>query len=178
MKKKIIIIPSVILCVLACLSGIFVFSIYTPKALLARLYTGDRVVVNLYATVDGKPAKTVLDNPVDLSEEEFFENANDICTLKDKNNYTKINVNTDLYGNGKIYLLLNEKYPICLEYYQFNWWDIQRINVYVDINSNDNLITYHYDYSYLAEDGKKIYANSEKQKNSLDSSNCIWIGRD
>lgn len=178
MKKKIISVISVLFILfIAGIIFLICFCDYTPLSLVARAYTGNRIVVNIHTTVDGKSVYVYKNDDLKSAEEEYIENANDISTISNKENYNVLKCLTYGYGPHDFYLLIDNKYPIVINMYQYNWWDIQRSDLYIDIDTKNDTMTYYYEHTSLQENGKKQKnKKDEVTVSDVNSINYIWVG--
>lgn len=107
------------------------------SGLVTRLYLGDRIKVNMYITVDGKSAEI---------------SKNDTMTYKIKkgNGCYTISHRANEYDTFEYSLLINEKIPLNLCCNHWNWWEITRSNLYIDIDTKVKTYTYYEEYSYTS----------------------------
>lgn len=178
MKKKVIGVVSAILIIIAITELCsLIFGGYTIQSLAARAYTGNRIIVNIHARIDGKSVSVTKRSDLKLSEEEQYENANDISTVSSKEDYNVLKCPADCYGPHNFYLLVDNKYPIVINMYQWNWWDIQRSDLYIDIDTKNNCMTYYDEYTSLLEIGiKQKNKNDKTSVSDIDSVTYIWAG--
>ena len=179
-KKKVLI---ALLCVVLIFAIIFRILVgcfsYTPRSLFARAYQGDRVEINVYATVDGEPVEiTKAKNELNDEDEYLYGDYTLLSRLQQKDGYTKISCKAKSYGDYYIYLNIDDKYPIAVTFYQFNWWNIQRSDLYIDYNTKTNEITSYENYTYLSEDGQTVSEKKEKTTFNLDDQNLIYVGQE
>lgn len=179
MRKKAICVLSAVL-IIAAVGEIFslTFGGYTIENLMARAYKGDRIIVNIHARIDGKSVSISKNSALKLTEEEQYDYANDISTVSSKDDYYVLRCNTPYgYGPYNFYLLVDNNYPIVINMYQFNWWDIQRSNLYIDIDTKNNSMTYYDEYTSLLESGIKQKRKNEKNTAyNIDLGTYIWAG--
>ena len=142
--KKIIVF---LFCVILCIA--------LTAVLYTRLYTGDRLTIDLYVTVDGE-AGTI-------------ENAGEKYDLIDKKDHCVLKERANEYGPYDFSLIIvygnNKSIPLTLKYYHYNWWEIIKSNLYIDINTENNSYTIREEYKYTPDSFlchfKKVAESSE-----------------
>lgn len=150
---------------------------YTPQALMARAFGGDRITVNIHATIDGEPVFATFDDISNLSDEaDIAECANSISNIKNKEDFSILKCHAKSYGPENFYVLLDDEYSIVLNMWQFNWWNIQESELYIDIDTKKGTITYYDNYTSLLESGVKYKESSDKQTEPYSNRINIWIG--
>ena len=126
-----------------------------------RLYQGDRIKVNLYIAVDGKSAEI---------------SKNDTMTYKIKKGdgcYT-ISHRANDYDNYEYSLLINEKIPLNLCGNHWNWWQITRSNLYIDIDTKAKTYTYYEEYSYTEENPYYHIEEGKEKKEIINGIDSIY----
>ncbi|MCM1113981.1 MAG: hypothetical protein NC397_00635 [Clostridium sp.] len=179
--KKILI--SVISVLTAVCIGVYIFSYVSKWSYYRMHYYGDRITVNLYVTIDGEPVKTE-DIQVRMSNEIYVDNVyaskdNEENTIKvtDNGEYTSFSVKADSYGDYNMYADI-AGCAFHLFAYQWNWWDVQRCNLYIDIDTKRNEFKVSETYSHISEeDGyKKIECSEPETVNEISAVNYITVG--
>lgn len=103
-----------------------------------RLYVGDRNITNLHINVDGKPAKVV---KADKGLYKLIPQKYGAKIVHKARNY-------DVY---EYRMLINNKYSLKLNYQHFNWWEILRTDIYIDIDTKSDAYKIIEKYKYTAE---------------------------
>lgn len=164
MKKKSKIIISFTSVLLA---FVLVFNIfYMPFTWLGtRVYAGSRIICNIHITVDGEKAN--------ISKNDSF-----LYILLDKNYGEKLVDRANEYNTFKYKLKINNENDLIITANHWNWWEITRSDLYIDIDTNSNTYTAYEEYKYTAELPcyHIQYENEEKQEYSFDNVVNISIG--
>lgn len=115
------------------------------KPLFYRLYPGDRIKGEIRITVDGET--------VSLKDSDF--SGCDKVKIK-PDNTAEISVRADTYGKYAVIMSSNETDPVIhLYFHQFNWWNVYKFNLSVDVDITAGTVTYEGSYTSLKEDGNK-----------------------
>ena len=106
-----------------------------------RLYNGDRITVNMHITVNGESAKVI-------------NNKNEF-DLTYKENYTTLSAKANRYDNYEYDLLIengdNEKIPLNITVCHWDWWEITRSDLYIDIDTKTKSYNTHERYITTSE---------------------------
>jgi hypothetical protein len=129
-----------------------------------RLYQGSRITVNLYVTVDGKSVNVTEDENTD-----FLVDNGDYSTIKDRaNDYATYTYN--MYIND---------IPFCVTVRHWNWWEILKCDLYVDIDTQSNSYTTYQTYTITEESdicGINYHTESyETEKETYNDLDCIDV---
>lgn len=141
-----------------------------------RAYKDDRITINLTATIDGKQikvddieAKTAY---YDGSEEYQI---GDGISVKDNDNTVTFSIKANDYGDYHINVNMCG-YNFMLEAYQWNWWDIQNINLYIDIDTKKKEYTTFEEYSHISEECNVVKESDPKEIYEISEVNYISVG--
>ncbi len=163
-KKDIYIICSIFLFVII---SLFIF---TPRKWYYRLlYLEDRVKVTTNIYVDGE--KVDIDkNSIKITGEGVGKKH-----ITDNKEGFTISFRGKEYDNYHIYMNADD-YDFDLLLQHWNWWDINRINLEININTKENTITYSVKNKFISE--QKDYRediNSLKETKELSKTNEIYL---
>lgn len=175
-RKKIFI--SVIAFFMAVLSAIMIVG---GKWVYYRIYPWDRITVKIHATVDDKAVSKEQISVFDMDElftqdDVEYKKGNEL-KIKTCDDFYKFSVKGDCYGNYH-FLFVVDSYHFRLDAYQWNWWDVQDIDLYIDIKSDDNTYTFYQKNSYISEEFGyiKSYESTNPETLSIAKENTIFIG--
>ena len=106
-----------------------------------RLYSGDRITINMHITVNGKPAKII-------------NNKNDFDLIH-KKDYTVLSAKADDYDNYEYDLLIengdDKSIPLDITVCHWDWWEIMKSDLYIDIDTKTSTYKTHEKYMTTAE---------------------------
>ncbi|MCM1285417.1 MAG: hypothetical protein NC213_01305 [Acetobacter sp.] len=179
-KKRKYSITAIILIILVISSIVY---IRADRWLYYRVYTGNRITVNLHAAIDNEKvfaddisAQNLYVQYID--NKEILKNEYDL-SVKSKDDFVKFSIKADSYGEHYMGVSINS-YNFVLRAYQWNWWDVQNITLYIDINSKNNTFTFHQENSHISENMGYIpdYESTKPETHSIDDVNNIFIGTD
>ena len=154
-KKKLLIMLFILLLLLL---------LFKPTTWLGvRIYQGARITVNLHITVDGSPT-TVSTDSTTFS----LINKKDRAVIKDRAND---------YDNYFYPLRIETKnennIPLNIEVRHWNWWEVVKSDLYIDINTATNSYTTYEEYQYTAESQPPMVfyyiSKKEEPKQTLES---------
>lgn len=103
-----------------------------------RLYQGQRIVIHLHITVDGEPAN-------------ISKNDNMLYLLIPSNDGAVISARANSYDVYEYSVLINNEISLGITARHFNWWEIIRSDLFIDINTETDSYTVYENYSYTAE---------------------------
>lgn len=144
------------------LSVVLIISVicFLYKPIYYRLYFGDRIKGTISVIVDGEA--------YELQPKEI--QGSDELDISD-NGVAELSIHGGEYGGYPIYVYLDtadiETQSIRINCFQHNWWNVTEFKFNIEINTNQNIITFKGDYSTIADSGKKCNDKIEKQQ-SLD----------
>lgn len=136
------------------------------KPFYYRVYLGDRIKGSVSVKID-----------------------NEVCSLEDKitlsklgkvtindNGTAEIAFRAGRYGSYKFDILaLSGEKPVTVDCFQHDWWNVQRFELSVAIDTVGNIITYTGNYSVISEDGSTIYESINRKQSMTDESlNILW----
>ena len=169
-KKVIISITGIFLifCILFC---VFLYENDLFSYMHYRHYKDDRITINLTATIDGELIKSDKIKS-DVTSDSFSENT---VLIKDKDNCVELSVKAGEYGE---YLISTEicDYHFDFRAMQWNWWDVQNINLTVDIDTKKNEYTTYEEYSHISEEGNVVIESEPKETYEISDTNYISVG--
>ncbi|MDE6110433.1 MAG: hypothetical protein K2F65_00820, partial [Eubacterium sp.] len=153
-----------ILCVLICAFGLFDDMHY-------RFYKGDRITINITATIDGEFIES--DNIKSYVTSDG--NSEKTVLIKDNDDSVMLSVKAGEYGE---YLVNTEicNYHFVFRAMQWNWWDVQNINLSVDIDTEKKEYTTFEEYSHISEEGNVVQASEPKETYEITDINHINVG--
>ena len=105
-----------------------------------RAYAGDRIVVNMHITVNGKPAEVV--------------NGKSNYKLSKHDSYTSLKERANEYDTFEYPLLIKSDdvtIPLNITVNHWNWWEIVESDLYIDIDTKTKAYTVYEEYEYTAE---------------------------
>ncbi len=146
-------------------------------------YQGNHIHVNLFATIDAKPVDTD-DIHASICSENLetgdisYKNISSL-KLKDNGKSTAFSIEADDYGDYHIIVSICG-YDFMLDAYQWNCWDVQTSDLYIDIDTKNGKYKTHETYSFISEaDGYiKVKENRTETTNALFQRNILWICSD
>lgn len=164
-KKEIYITCSIVLLVII---SLFIF---TPRKWYYRLlYLEDRVKITTNIYVDGKKIEIDKDSIKIRGEgvgKKHITNNKDGFTISFKGNE---------YGNYHIDMSANN-YNFDLVLQHWNWWDINKINVEIKIDTKENTYTYSVTNKFISEyKGYREDINTITDKEELSEQNKFYLG--
>lgn len=132
-------------------------------------YFGNRITINLTVEIDGKSEYVISEN------DKASIQSSESIRVKDCGGKYKISIPAHSYGDYEISFSMN-LIPITLQLYQFNWWDVQEIDLNVRVDTANNKIYYNVKHTSLTEKAYKTtcYYSDEIM---LDEYNLIELTR-
>lgn len=137
---------------------------FADKGLFYRIwYFGDRITIDI---------------SVEINHQMMYIDKNDV----ERNGCVKVNeedgiisIPARLYGSYQINFNIYS-IPITLELYQFNRWDVQDIVLYISIDTEDKMIAYYVEHTYLSEEALKetIYYSGELSLDESYNPICLY----
>ena len=161
MKKALTLLPVF----LVLIAGV-IFS-FAEKPIYYRLwYFDNRLTVNCLIKVDGKIA------PIDKES----VTASEEITVDEINGKTLLSMKGSAYGAHEMKYTVSG-IPVCIRLFQWNWWDVQNIDLTVEIDTVNKIIAYSAIHSHLSEDGTEITESytGETEPYREDAYNCIHL---
>ncbi len=169
----------VFLSIIAVLLVIFIYvcvqngvELFQSSCFYYRAYKGDRITINLTATIDGKPvkaddieAKTAYLDRSEWNSVPVKDNGNDIIISIRANGYGDYHINVNICG-----------YSFMLEAYQWNWWDVQNSNLYIHIDTKKNEYKTYEEYSHMSEECNIINESEPEATYEIGDINYISVG--
>lgn len=138
-------------------------SVPIPSSYLGtRLYQGQRIAVQLNITVDGESAN------ISKNDEEAY-------SLINSDDVFKLSAKADSYDTYEYSLLINDEIPLHITARHWNWWEIIRSKLYIDINTQTNSYTVFEEYYYTAELPNYHIQNVTEPKESFDLNREIYV---
>lgn len=149
-KKKKIFISITSLFLVAILAICIIFK--TDNHLYYYFYTAPRVIINLHINIDGEdviasPDETANKN---IDYEEDMDIISDI-KFETKANYSVLSLKNVTYGPFSVPLTIND-IDLILQGYLFNSWDVQHINLYVEIDTENQTVSHSEMYTFISEE--------------------------
>ena len=141
-----------------------------------RVYNGDRITINLTATIDGEQIKAE-----DIeAKTAYYDGSEDYqigdrVPVKDNENHTVISIRANGYGDYHINVNICG-YNFMLEAYQWNWWDVQNSNLYIDIDTKKNEYKIFEEYSHISEECDVVKESEPKETYKISDINYISVG--
>jgi hypothetical protein len=162
MKKIIKIIISIVLIFVVSFVCYICFDV--NSYLGVRLYPGSRITVNLYVTVDGESVNVTKDDNT-----YFLIDNGDYSTIKDRaNDYDTYTYN--MYIND---------IPFYVTVRHWNWWEILKCDLYIDIDTQSNSYTTYQTYTITEESdicGTNYHTESyDTEKETYNDLDCINV---
>ena len=108
------------------------------------MFSEDRVKISTKIYID--------DELVDVNQEKIKISGNGIGkkSISTDGEYLNISFKGNKYSNYDIDLYAND-YRIKIEVHHWNWWDINRINTEIRINTKENTISYFITNNFISE---------------------------
>lgn len=146
---------------------LFIIICAVHKPFYYRIYLGDRIK----GTVSVK-----IDNEVCPLEDKIILSDSGKITLNDDGT-AEISFRAGQYRSYKfdISVLSNEK-TVTINCFQHDWWNVQRFELLVRIDTVSNIIVYTGNYSVISEDGSKVYESIDKKQSLQEESLSIFWG--
>ena len=137
------------------------------KPFYYRVYLGDRIKGSVSVEID--------DEVYPLREDKIKLLDSGKITVND-NGTAEISFRAGRYGSYKFNILaLSGENPITVNCFQHDWWNVQRFELLVKIDTVSNTISYTGNYSVISKDGRKIYESINKKQSLKDESlNTLW----
>ena len=138
-------------------------------------YFGDRITISLTTEIDDEIVH--IDKEVMLVDD--YGNdiyGNDVVKVKEDGTKSIISIPAQSYGSYRIKFNV-DSIPFYLELYQFNWWDVQEIILTIYINTENEMVYYNVEHTYLSEEASKETIYYDGQFSLDDSYNSIWLFR-
>lgn len=152
-------------------TGIFIIILIimcvVHKPFYYRVYLGDRIKGSVSVKID--------DEVYPLGEDKITLSDSGKITVND-NGTAEISFRAGRYGSYKFNILaLSEEKPVTVDCFQHDWWNVQRFELSVAIDTVGNTITYTGNYSVISEDGNTIYESINRKQSMTDESlNILW----
>lgn len=132
------------------------------------LYFGDRIKVNTSVYIDGEK-KEIDKNSIEIAGEGIGKK-----TINVKDNNFDISFKGNKYSLYTIDFKVGD-YSFRIGMVHFNWWDINKYNVTINVDSEKKTVSYHSKATYLdsktAEEDSYVIEDSDK----LDEINIISV---
>ena len=143
--------------------------LFVPARLIYfRLYPGDRVKGTITVTVDG---------------EEYSLDEKNITVEHEHQGYDfkpddgEISLKAGDYGAYDIIISgLPDIPPITVAVYQANWWNVERFDLTVAVDTKEKSITYSGKHTYIAEDGFSQSEEISKKEDLSDKELGVGFG--
>lgn len=103
-------------------------------------YKGPRVVISLHIKVDDKDTFA-----------EINKDTTKNVKAEHKENYSVLSVGALTYGPYAVVLTVDD-IPFILQGYLYNCWDVQHINLYAEIDTENKTVSYCQTYTYISEE--------------------------
>lgn len=157
MKKKwfLVAIPLIIATIFTAKS---VYNDMPSSWLGTRSYKGDRITVNMYITVDGKKAQITknddteyilhMNNDSEYNPYSYDDNKYNLHMYDDR---TVLTARANDYNTYGYFMLINGNIPLNITARHWNWWEITKSNLYIDIDTKNNSYTVYENYKYTKE---------------------------
>lgn len=151
-------------------TGIFIIILIimcvVHKPFYYRVYLGDRIKGTVMVKIDNEICP--LEDKIKLSK-------SGKVTVND-NGTAEIAFRAGRYGSYKFDILaLSEGKPVTVDCFQHDWWNVQRFELSVAIDTVGNTIAYTGNYSVISEDGSTIYESINRKQSMTDESlNILW----
>lgn len=127
-----------------------------------RLYQGQRLVIQLHITVDGEPA-------------EVSKNDNWVYFLYSSDDVAVISARADSYETYEYSVLINDEIPLNITARHWNWWEITRSDVFLDIDTKTDTYTVYENYSYTAESPTYHIEKVSEPKETFEGTEAINV---
>lgn len=161
--------------------GVYIYT-YTDKWMYYRLhYHKDRISISLFATIDGEPVAAddikVFVCETDLENGDILYENQNVLKLRDNGKSAGFSIKADSYGDYHFLVAIGD-YEFVLEAYQWNWWDVQSSDLYIDIDTENMQYKTHETYSYISEQMGyiKVTESVPETINTLYDRNELWVG--
>lgn len=126
-------------------------------------YFSDRITIHITMDIEGE---NVIIDKKDIQCSEYAD-------IKDCEDKIQISIPAHSYGDYEISFSMNS-IPITLQLYQFNWWDVQEINLDMKVNLSDKKLYYSVKHTSLTE---KAYKTTCYYSNEIMlDDECNYIG--
>ena len=132
-------------------------------------YFGDRITINLTVEIDDKSEYVISEN------DKASIQSSESIRVKDCGGKYKISIPAHSYGDYEINFNI-DSVSITLQLYQFNWWDVQKIDLNIKMDTNSNTIYYRVKHISLTEEGYKTTCYYDDEI-TLDEYNFIGLER-
>ncbi len=144
---------------------------FADRGLFYRIwYFGDRITININAEINNQSVQ--INNAV-YKDDHNIEYRR-IENLREKDGKTILSIPADSYGAYTIRFSINSNL-FYLELYQFNWWDVQKIDLDLKIDTKNYMVYYNVKHKSLNESAA-YYTCYDNGEYPLDKSyNSIWI---
>lgn len=127
-----------------------------------RLYPGNRIKANLHINIDGKP--------VDVTK-----NDNRLYILAKRQYGATIKHRANIYNTFEYNLLINNDIPMTIYARHWNWWEITRSDVYIDIDTKSQAYTVRENYKYTKELPKYHIEKVQEEAETISGIDSIEI---
>lgn len=173
-RKKVFTTITIVFLIFSILFCIFLYENDLFSYMYYRHYNGDRITINLSVTIDGEFITSDNVKAYMASDEDSKQNGNNI-SVKDKDDYVTFSIRANEYGDYHINVNICD-YSFMLNAYQWNWWDVQNINLYIGIDTKKNEYTTHEEYSHISEECNVVEDSEPEATYEIGGMNHISIG--
>lgn len=154
---------------------------FADKGLFYRIwYFGDRITVNLYATVDGEQVDAKEISVVSLGIDSssgyvLYENTQSI-KITDNEDCSSFSIKADSYGDYDFLVMIGD-YKFQLGAYQWNWWDVQTSDLHIDIDTEKKQYKTYETYTHISEETgyRKVNEAEPEATYNLDEINYLSV---
>ena len=145
--------------------------IYFCKPVYYRLYPWDRISGTVHVTMDGRAYELKPDSFGEYIYEGDAPKPMNISILNDGS--AEIGIKGGGYGEYSTELrIASPEIRIGLGTFQFNWWNVERFDLYIDIDTVNGTVRYSGEKSFIAEDGRTENREIDKTQSIGED---LWI---
>lgn len=157
-----------VLLIIGILLTLFILSCIIYKPFYYRVYIGYRIKGNISVTVD---------NEVYLLEKDKISLSDSGKISINDNGTADILFHAGKYGNYEFNLLgIPTEKTVTVNCFQHNWWNVQKFEINVRIDTSANTIHYTGYYSYISDSGNKTYEKIDKTQSLNESKHELLFG--
>lgn len=136
-----------------------------------RVYKGDRITINLTATTDGK----LMESDNIKAYATYGRNSENTVLVQDNDDCVTLLVKAGDCGEYLVNTEIDE-YHFVFRAMQWNWWDVQNINLYIDIDTKKNEYKTYEEYSHITEECNIINGREPEETYEISDINYISVG--
>lgn len=136
-----------------------------------RAYKGDRITINLTATIGGK----LMESDNIKAYATYERNSENTVLVQDNDDCVTLLVKAGDYGEYLVNTEIDE-YHFVFRAMQWNWWDVQNINLYIDIDTKKNEYKTYEEYSHITEECNIINESEPEETYEISDINYISVG--